>query len=46
VAKLNKTIQFLIVSVGALIVVTAINLTIDAGAVLHDAVCPEHGWFA
>ncbi len=45
-AKLNKTIQFLIVSVGALIVVTAINLTIDAGAVLHDAVCPEHGWFA
>ena len=45
-AKLNKTIQLLIMSVGALIVVTAINLTIDAGAVLHDAVCPDHGWFA
>jgi len=46
VAKLSKTIQFLIVSVGALVVVTAINLTVDAGAVLHDAVCPDHGWLA
>ena len=45
-AKLNKTIQFLIMSVAAMIVVSAINLTIDAGAVLHDAVCPDHGWFA
>lgn len=45
-AKLNRTMQFLIVSVGAILLVSAINLTIDAGALLHDAVCPDHGWFA
>ena len=45
-SKLNKSVQFLIVSVGALIIVTAFNVTADIGAVVHDAVCPDHGWLA
>ena len=42
----NKLVRFLLVSVGALVVVTALNLVVDAGAVLHDVICPDHGWFA
>lgn len=45
-AKLNTSMRFLIASVGALLVVLAVNLMIDTGAVLHDVVCPDHGWFA
>jgi hypothetical protein len=42
----SKTIQFLIVSVTALVVVTGFNVMVDAGALLHDVACPDHGWFA
>lgn len=44
--KANNTIRFLVVSVTALVAVCAVNVMMDAGAVLHDLTCPDHGWFA
>ena len=42
----RNLLRFLIGAVGALVVVTAFNAVIDAGAVLHDVICPDHGWLA
>lgn len=44
--KANNTIRFLVASITALVIVCAFNVMIDAGAVLHDVTCPDHGWFA
>jgi len=42
----SNALRFLIASVAALVVVTGFNAMVDAGAMLHDLACPEHGWLA
>ena len=40
----RQMVAVLTVCVAAMVIAAGMNVLIDAGALLHDLACPDHGW--